>query len=457
MKKYYAFLLPFVCLISFQTKAQNSSELQLSMVEFPKTIKQNSIAKIIVSISNAGKEVNKDMIVNYAIDEIKIGEQKVHLNIANLKSQVVEISNPFNISNTEHHLKVWLSDELNSDLSKSNNVLKTDFLVSRVTVPQLPLIEEFTSSTCGPCASFNITFDPFLASINANENNGQTAVVKYQMNWPPPGDDPSFNADGNGRKSSYSVNSIPKSYLNGVLTSTFNQSVIDAASGQTAFALTTYFYLSGDTVKATSNATSYTTMSGSLRLHLALTEDFYSYTGGTTSQNTFHFVARKMLPNYVGTVINNIHEDTTYTTNRSYKVTYGNVTQNSFNIWSTSAGFTLVSWIQNTSTKEIYQAAFANAPSALTIAENTTQNSLELFPNPANESFTIKLLLNKSSEVSYTLTDITGKIIQQPIVQELPAGKHLLQSSTATLLPGIYICKVVANDQIFTERIVIAK
>jgi uncharacterized pyridoxamine 5'-phosphate oxidase family protein len=166
---------------------------------------------------------------------------------------------------------------------------------------------------------------------------------------------------------------------------------------------------------------------------------------------------RKMLNNYVGTIISNIHEDTTYISNKNFKVTFDTVTQNSFNIWGTSAGFTLVAWIQNTSTKEVYQAAFANTPSAQNIKENITNNSLEVFPNPAQESFTIKLTLNEIAEVTYTLTDVTGKMVQQPIVKELPAGRHVLQTSTEGLLAGVYFCTINANGQSFTERVMVTK
>jgi hypothetical protein len=356
-----------------------------------------------------------------------------------------------------HQLQLWLDAKEGNNIPKSNSTNKVDFFVARNTVPQLPLIEEFTSSTCGPCASFNTTFDPFLSSIDANIPGGQAAAVKYQMNWPPPGDDPSFNSDGNSRRNSYGVNSIPLSYLNGVATSTFNQAVIDAASGQSPFNLTPYFYLSGDTIKATCTAESFTNMTEILRLYLALTEDFYTYTGGTTSQTTFHYVMRKMLPNYVGTVLTNINADTTFITNRNYKLTYGNVVPSSFNIWGTSAGFTLVTWIQNTSTKEVFQAAVANTPSAQFLNESSVTSGLQIYPNPAEEFFSLKLELNEPANVSYTLSDLSGKLVQQPVKQQLPAGKHLLQTSTADLQAGIYVCSVQANNQIYTQRVTVIK
>jgi len=194
-----------------------------------------------------------------------------------------------------------------------------------------------------------------------------------------------------------------------------------------------------------------------LRLYLALTEDFYTYTGGTTSQTTFKYVMRKMLPNYVGTVLTNINADTTFITNRNYKLTYGNVVPSSFNIWGTSAGFTLVTWIQNTSTKEVFQAAVANTPSAQFLNESSVTSGLQIYPNPAEEFFSLKLELSEPANVSYTLSDLSGKLVQQPVTQQLPAGKHLLQTSTAELRAGIYVCSVKANNQVYTQRITVIK
>jgi hypothetical protein len=44
------------------------------------------------------------------------------------------------------------------------------------------------------------------------------------------------------------------------------------------------------------------------------------------------------------------------------------------------------------------------------------------------------------------------KTNEQPILTKLPARKHTIQVSCAGLLPGTYICKVLANNQNFVER-----
>jgi hypothetical protein len=455
MKKLFALAISFVT--SMHLLATNTDELKLQIKSFPRVTKNDTQAGLKFEITTVEKDFKGQVFLHLAIDERMVKTQQLSIDLPVGKS--IEISTDLLIHESlqAHQLQLWLDVKEGNNIPKSTSTSKVDFFVARNTVPQLPLIEEFTSSTCGPCASFNTTFDPFLSSIDANIPGGQAAAVKYQMNWPPPGDDPSFNSDGNSRRNSYGVNSIPLSYLNGVATSTFNQAVIDAASGQSPFNLTPYFYLSGDTIKATCTAESFTNMTEILRLYLALTEDFYTYTGGTTSQTTFKYVMRKMLPNYVGTVLTNINADTTFITNRNYKLTYGNVVPSSFNIWGTSAGFTLVTWIQNTSTKEVFQAAVANTPSAQFLNESSVTSGLQIYPNPAEEFFSLKLELSESANVSYTLSDLSGKLVQQPVTQQLPAGKHLLQTSTAELRAGIYVCSVKANNQVYTQRITVIK
>jgi hypothetical protein len=455
MKKLFALAISFAT--SMHLLATNTDELKLQIKSFPRVTKNDTQAGLKFEITTVEKDFKGQVFLHLAIDERMVKTQQLSIDLPVGKS--IEISTDLLIHESlqAHQLQLWLDVKEGNNIPKSTSTSKVDFFVARNTVPQLPLIEEFTSSTCGPCASFNTTFDPFLSSIDANIPGGQAAAVKYQMNWPPPGDDPSFNSDGNSRRNSYGVNSIPLSYLNGVATSTFNQAVIDAASGQSPFNLTPYFYLSGDTIKATCTAESFTNMTEILRLYLALTEDFYTYTGGTTSQTTFKYVMRKMLPNYVGTVLTNINADTTFITNRNYKLTYGNVVPSSFNIWGTSAGFTLVTWIQNTSTKEVFQAAVANTPSAQFLNESSVTSGLQIYPNPAEEFFSLKLELSEPANVAYTLSDLSGKLVQQPVTQQLPAGKHLLQTSTAELRAGIYVCSVKANDQVYTQRVTVIK
>ena len=47
------------------------------------------------------------------------------------------------------------------------------------------LLERFTSSTCGPCATANPALDAFLLATDPN----RLSSVSYHMNWPAPGNE----------------------------------------------------------------------------------------------------------------------------------------------------------------------------------------------------------------------------------------------------------------------------
>lgn len=74
---------------------------------------------------------------------------------------------------------------------------------------RIPLIEEFSSSTCPPCKTFNdSTFKPFLKNASLA---GKYTVVNYRMYWPGTGD-PYNTAEGNSRKTVYGVGFVPDCY-----------------------------------------------------------------------------------------------------------------------------------------------------------------------------------------------------------------------------------------------------
>ncbi|MCB0314529.1 MAG: hypothetical protein KDH84_14910, partial [Calditrichaeota bacterium] len=81
------------------------------------------------------------------------------------------------------------------------------------------LLEEHTSTTCGPCAAANPGIDATLASLGIDK----VVAIKYHMNWPAPGNDPwYFNnvSENTTRRTYYGVNSIPQVRIDGTQTST---------------------------------------------------------------------------------------------------------------------------------------------------------------------------------------------------------------------------------------------
>ena len=110
----------------------------------------------------------------------------------------------------DHELVVWI-DKVNGikDMYSGDDTLAMQVRRVSHTEPYRPLFEEFTSSTCIPCAFFNTDFEPWC-----NDHDSDITLLKYQMNWPLPGD-PYYTPEGGSRKNFYNVISIPDLYVGG--------------------------------------------------------------------------------------------------------------------------------------------------------------------------------------------------------------------------------------------------
>jgi hypothetical protein len=83
-------------------------------------------------------------------------------------------------------------------------------------------------------------------------------------------------------------------------------------------------------------------------------------------------------------------------------------------------------------------------------------NSIEVYPNPANNKALIKFDLRQSQTVTYKITDITGKIIQQQTKGIIAASYETLDLSAFN--NGIYFLSVELKDKsIITKKLIIQK
>jgi hypothetical protein len=88
---------------------------------------------------------------------------------------------------------------------------------------------------------------------------------------------------------------------------------------------------------------------------------------------------------------------------------------------------------------------------ALTVDEADIKQ-FSLYPNPASSNFTLQLFNeNKLSDLTYVLSDITGKVISSNNVTSVKS-----QIAIDNLVKGIYLVSVFEQDQIIgTQRLVI--
>ncbi len=197
-----------------------------------------------------------------------------------------------------HNLKVWIS-KVNGSKDDFQGNDTSNKVVSKVchVVPKRPLFEEFTSSTCAPCASFNTGFVPWCLT---NEDN--ITLIKYQMNWPGAGD-PYYTAEGGVRRTYYGVNAVPDLYCNGgnvattmsEVQSAYNQAIGEI--GMMQIAATHSFDNHNVTVDAT--VLPFSNFQG-CKVHVVVMEKITHNNARSNGETDFHHVMMKMIPDAEG-------------------------------------------------------------------------------------------------------------------------------------------------------------
>jgi len=175
------------------------------------------------------------------------------------------------------------------------------------------LVERFTSSTCGPCASNNPTVDAFMNSLT----EAQIMGLSFHMNWPSPGNDPMYSyniADNTARRTYYSVNAIPQLQMDGILTlepNYNNTQLMNAFNSRTSLLspvtlIVRQSDLGSDSLLVMVTVYCETALASSTAtLQVAIMEKLIQYPSppGTNGESTFHTVMRKMLPSAAGTTV----------------------------------------------------------------------------------------------------------------------------------------------------------
>ena len=227
-------------------------------------------------------------------------------------------------------------------------------LQAQTTVPRKPLIEVFTSSTCPPCVRGNVVVDAVL------ENNpGEYALVKYQMNWPGTGD-PYYMAASMSRRSYYAVTGVPSLKTNGTdagYPGYWTQGMFDALAGTTHMtiggqaAVTTTpggTKTGGLTVNCQLDITALEAYATGLRAFAVVVEHNTFYNATTNGETEFHNVAQGYLLSSDGAALGALTQGQV----KSFDLTLDLSDSNT----ETGNDLAVVVFVQNFDTKEIIQS-----------------------------------------------------------------------------------------------------
>ena len=269
--------------------------------------------------------------------------------------------------------------------------------------PRMVLQEEFTSSTCAPCASANPTFHNWLV-----QHPDIYTAIFWHCNWPSPGNDPMYlaNTTENGaRISYYSVNSIPWAFVDGNVYANNGLSLTwpviqNRSAVLSPFTINLQHQLNAaqDSIFVTMLVACTQAVAASMVAHNVVIEKHVHFTTapGSNGEKDFYNVMKKMLPGKDGTDLMLSYVPGDYSV-----MQYGWKLANVYDINQLGA----ISFVQNKSTKEVYQAA---------------NSSAEVITMPFNNDAE---MMNVSN---YSTVSCTGKI--NPVVEIRNNGNNPITS-----------------------------
>ena len=98
-----------------------------------------------------------------------------------------------------------------------------------------------------------------------------------------------------------------------------------------------------------------------------------------------------------------------------------------------------------------------NISSNVGINDVTNNNSLSVYPNPFNESTTLKLNISKSENVSYNIVNTMGAIVGSENKGKLQAGESIINIDGSNLATGIYLMNVTVGNKTYSQKLNIVK
>jgi hypothetical protein len=355
-------------------------------------------------------------------------------------------------------IKIW-ADELNGNVDQNhvNDTITVTTYAATQLAQRKVLYEQFTSTTCGPCASADPSITTFLNNNGVNTDPGKVVALKYHMNFPSPGNDAAYTAEGNTRRTYYGVSGIPNVQLGGnaydghplnLTQATFNTEY-DRPS---IFSIDVTGTYNNTDVTINVDLTSFVNFTtANTRLHVVLIENELSRTDfsplPTTSQQIFKYVMRKMLPNASGTTLPNMTSGQTQ--NFNFTHTLSNTLKGDME------NVSVIVFVQNNTTKEVYQAGSAKLSGNVGLTENAIESSMLVYPNPASDF----AIVTFNAETDNAVIEVVNALGQTVYTESLGSinGNHFVQLPTAQLSEGLYFVNVRTSAGSATKRLSVVR
>ncbi len=268
---------------------------------------------------------------------------------------------------------------LEGDTDPGNDAISIDVEVTNEVAMKKPLFEVFTSSTCGPCTAVNENLDELFAV-----NPGNYSLIKYQMDWPSPGD-PYFNPQSTARKDYYGVTGIPELYCNGthfpgaIVYSQFDLNALSIETSMLKIEIDTVntYINSDDIITVNASLVPFGDYDAGLKLYTIVVEKTTFENTGNNGETEFHNVMMEMLTGAEGTNLGAITAGEPIDISESFDM--------STTFMEEPTDLAVVVFVQDDSDKGLIQSEMTDVGFFTGITdEGQTAKSISISPNPAH-------------------------------------------------------------------------
>ncbi len=279
---------------------QENLDLQLASIDV-NSVLGAGVNDIKCTVINKGVENVNEITMSYQLDNEPAVVETFPVNLSTFASAELTFSQPVTFIPGSYNLTLNIEavNGVNDD-DPNNNTLEKTIGVALGSTQRIPMIEHFSSSTCGPCVSVNTQMLNFT-----NTHPGMFTYTKYQMNWPGNGD-PYYTAEGGARRNFYGVSAVPQCFLDGedqgyaaVATSVFDQHYANPAFADVRGS----FNVSGNTITVKVDFMSYYDMTTE-KAFVTVNEKETHGNVGSNGETSFHHIFMKFLTSTSGDALN---------------------------------------------------------------------------------------------------------------------------------------------------------
>ncbi len=331
---------------NFKVYTVEDLNIEMTSIDMPAYVCHGK-HNITFSVTNVGESAIKSFEARCIVNGNEELLETFYTEISYLETKQVTFEDLFNFTlDKDFNIEIEIFRVNDSEDDDSNNSSSMTIKTALGETQRIPMIEHFSSSTCGPCPNANYGMEMLTSN-----NPGKYTYTKYAVNWPALGD-PYFTTECETKRFYYNINGAPELYLDGTL---YGMTFIDNEYFNNQYKVPALanvrgaFTVEGNTIKVIADFMSYFDAKN-VKAYIAVNEKTTTGNVGTNGETEFHHIMLKFLNDANGTTLN-INAGEYQRLEYSYDM--------STTFMEDINDLEVALWLQNDETKEIYNSHFA--------------------------------------------------------------------------------------------------